>query len=155
MSSDDSAPTSLVRRFDARDATAVANITKDSPDAAQWSQESYAKLCKQDGLVWVAEAAGTVAGFLAARIASTEAEILNLAVAPAHRRARIATILLHKAFGEFRRLHATQVFVEVRESNAGALRFYENHGFVRTGRRPSYYQNPVEAAVLLTRKLTA
>lgn len=155
MSSDDSTSTCLVRRFDARDAAAVANITKNSPEAAQWSQESYAKLCQQGGLVWVAETAGTVAGFLAARVTSQEAEILNLAVAAAHRRAGIATALLQQSVGEFRRLSATQVFAEVRESNATALRFYEKHGFVDTGRRPGYYQSPVEAAVLLMRKLTA
>jgi [ribosomal protein S18]-alanine N-acetyltransferase len=155
MGSADSTSAYIVRRFESRDATAIETITKSSPEAAQWSQESYAKLCEQGGLVWVAEAAGTIAGFMAARVISQEVEILNLAVAPAHRRAGIAAALLQHAFPEFHRLHATQVFAEVRESNATALRFYEKHNFVRTGRRPSYYQNPMEAAVLLMRKLTA
>ncbi len=154
MSSNDSLSACVVRRFDSRDAEAIEAIAKRSPEAAQWSRESYAAMSDQGCPVWVAEAAGTPAGFLVARVTSHEAEILNLAVDPANRRAGIATALFNHALAEFRRLQATRVFVEVRESNAGAIQFYERHGFVSTGRRPGYYQSPAEAAVLLTIKLT-
>ena len=155
MVSDDSSCACIVRPFESRDAEAVAKITKNSPEAARWSTESYAKLCEQGGFVWVAETPTIVAGFLAARVTDQEAEILNLAVDPANRRSGIATALVQEAFAEFHRHGATQTFAEVRASNAGALRFYEKHGFLRTGLRPGYYQNPSEAAVLLMRKLTA
>jgi [ribosomal protein S18]-alanine N-acetyltransferase len=143
-----------VRRFESRDVPAIEAIAKGSPGSARWSRESYAELSEQGGLIFVAEAAGTLVGFLATRVTSGEAEILNLAVSPANRRAGIATALFRQALAEFRRRQATQIFAEVRESNAGALQFYEKHGFVRTGRRPGYYQQPAEAAVLLRRELT-
>jgi ribosomal-protein-alanine N-acetyltransferase len=46
------------------------------------------------------------------------------------------------------------VFLEVRESNRAAIAFYDKHGFAKTGRRVRYYQDPVEAAILMEKKLT-
>jgi ribosomal-protein-alanine acetyltransferase len=107
-------------------------------------------------LAWVVESpADGVVGFLVAReVAADEAEILNLAVAPANRRSGCATQLLCCCLDEFARRKIRNLFLEVRESNLAATSFYEQHKFVRCGRRPAYYQDPVEAAVLLARKLT-
>jgi ribosomal protein S18 acetylase RimI-like enzyme len=44
--------------------------------------------------------------------------------------------------------------MEVRESNAGAIAFYQKQGFSKSGRRPGYYRDPVEAAILMEKKLT-
>jgi ribosomal-protein-alanine N-acetyltransferase len=62
---------------------------------------------------------------------------------------------LHQALEEFRRLRVERVFLEVRESNLAAVRFYETHGFARAGQRAGYYRDPDEVAVLMIRKLTA
>jgi len=43
----------------------------------------------------------------------------------------------------------------VRASNAAALRFYERHGFQITGRRPRYYDGPIEDALLLTAEIAS
>jgi ribosomal-protein-alanine N-acetyltransferase len=61
---------------------------------------------------------------------------------------------LLEALAECRELRIKKVFLEVRESNVPAISFYEKHGFVRSGRRPAYYQSPTEAAVLMMRELT-
>ncbi len=42
-----------------------------------------------------------------------------------------------------------KIFLEVRESNAAALVLYKNLGFEITGRRPNYYRDPTESALLL------
>jgi ribosomal-protein-alanine N-acetyltransferase len=44
---------------------------------------------------------------------------------------------------------ATSVHLEVRSSNAPALAFYAALGFEEVGRRPRYYADPVEDALLL------
>jgi ribosomal protein S18 acetylase RimI-like enzyme len=44
--------------------------------------------------------------------------------------------------------NSKSVFLEVRESNAGARALYEKTGFQPTGRRNSYYTDPPEDAVL-------
>ena len=154
MASHESGSAYIVRRFDPRDAEAIEAIARRSPQAAQWSRENYEKLDDRGYLAWVADAAGTPLGFLIARAAAPEAEILNIAVDPARRRTGIAGGLLDESIAAFRPLGVTSVFLEVRESNLAAISFYKKHGFVPTGRRPGYYQDPAEAAVLLIRKLT-
>jgi ribosomal-protein-alanine N-acetyltransferase len=145
-----------VRRFASRDLEQVLKIARQSPEAAAWSDESYLRFDRDGQFAWVVERCGNVFGFLVARtVAADEAEILNLAVVPFCRRAGNATALLQSCMGEFTGGNILRVFLEVRESNLPAIAFYESQKFVRTGRRPDYYRNPSEAAVLLVRKLTA
>jgi ribosomal-protein-alanine N-acetyltransferase len=154
MKADRSGPKGLVRNFELRDAQAIEQIVKKCPEAANWSSESYQELDRRGQSAWVVEADGSVCGFLVARTVADQGEILNLAVDPAARRAGNASALLHRGVAEFRRRGITDVFLEVRESNSAAISFYESRGFVRTGLRPGYYQNPAEAAVLMISKLT-
>jgi ribosomal-protein-alanine N-acetyltransferase len=145
---------SIVRKFEALDATEVEEIAKNSPQAAQWSRENYEELHRRGYSAWVVESGGRICGFLVARIVTEQAEILNLAVDPNSRHAGMANALLDHAFAEFRHRRITSVFLEVRQSNLTALRFYEKHEFVRTGERKDYYREPNEGAVLMIRKLT-
>ena len=147
-------PHATVRKFVPEDARAIQEITKRSPEAAQWSDESYSALRYQHHLAWVAELGGTVGGFFLAHIVGNEAEILNLAVDPAKRHAGIASALCTEALADFRARGVASVFLEVRESNTAAIRFYEKQGFARTGVRPGYYRDPAESAVLMMRKLS-
>ncbi len=144
-----------MRSLAPQDAHAVEQIVKKCPEAANWSSESYQELDRRGQSAWVVEAHGSICGFLVARTVADQGEILNLAVDPASRRSGNASALLHRAIAEFRRRGITDVFLEVRESNSAAISFYESRGFMRTGRRPGYYQNPAEAAVLMISKLTA
>jgi [ribosomal protein S18]-alanine N-acetyltransferase len=145
----------VIRRFVTTDAQVAEEIAKKSPEAAQWSRATYQELEHQPKhLAWVAEAGGEVCGFLVAVVVSGEAEILNLAVHPIHRREGFAHALLTQACDEFQRLRVDSVFLEVRESNFAATRLYEKHGFVRAGERKQYYREPNEGAVLMIRKLT-
>jgi [ribosomal protein S18]-alanine N-acetyltransferase len=153
MASHEPAPVYMVRRFEASDTNAIEAIAKKSPEAAQWSRESYAKLGEHGRQAWVAGASDKPLGFLIARAIEREVEILNLAVEPAHRRRGVAKALLDAAFAEFRRAEIHRVFLEVRESNRPAIAFYGSAGFVTTGRREAYYREPPEAAVLMMKKL--
>jgi ribosomal protein S18 acetylase RimI-like enzyme len=111
----------------------------------------------EDFLVYnciVAELAGHVAGFLVSREAfpgdkrsRPEREILNLAVAPAHRRAGIATILLKHELSR-----GSIHFLEVRESNLAAQALYRKMGFSEVGRRSGYYEMPTERAIVMKMK---
>jgi len=144
----------LIRKYEARDAEAAFTLAKDSLESAQWSLQSYRELGSAGEWVWVAEAREHVTGFLVAREMAGEAEILNVVVDKAHRRAGLGRSLLQTARSEFLRVGVSRVFLEVRESNRGALEFYENYGFVRKGFRKGYYHEPVEGAVLMEMKLT-
>jgi ribosomal-protein-alanine N-acetyltransferase len=102
---------------------------------------------------WVAERDGVTVGFVAALFSVEEMEILNLAVLPSARRVRVASSLLEAALAAARSSGGKRVFLEVRASNAGAIAFYERHGFLPAGRRIAYYAAPVEDALVLSRGL--
>jgi [ribosomal protein S18]-alanine N-acetyltransferase len=149
--------TARVREFRLEDADAVMAIAAQAPEAATWSKESYVKFaCEPGSLALVLEeAAGQIGGFLLGRLAADQAELLNLAVVPTQRRQGAGTALLAKAIQEWRPRGAKSVYLEVRESNTGAIAFYEKHGFAKTGLRKGYYRAPDEAAVTMVLKLTA
>ena len=50
-----------------------------------------------------------------------------------------------------RALGAKVAWLEVRPSNQAALHLYESCGFQEVGRRPGYYDDTREDAILLTR----
>jgi ribosomal-protein-alanine N-acetyltransferase len=143
----------LIRKFHPKDSEAVSAVAKESPESAQWSQQSYRELNGITAVAWVAEVQGTVAGFLVARIVADQAEILNIAVAKPHRNQGLGSSLLDTAKLAFSNDHVTLVFLEVRESNRVAQQFYQRHGFTKSGFRKSYYQDPREGAVLMEMKL--
>jgi len=143
-----------IRPANPADGPAMAKVAAASPGAPSWPKEAY-KQFKQSGYQgWVVEHAGVIAGFLVVRITADEAEILNLAVLPEHRRRRCATILVHTALRELHAKAVRQVFLEVREANSGAIRFYEGCGFRLVRVRPDYYREPQEAAVCMALKFT-
>ena len=76
-----------------------------------------------------------------------EREILNIAVHARFRRQGIATILLENELNR----SATH-FLEVRESNYSAHQLYEKLGFRAIVTRKQYYENPSEAAIVMTFK---
>ena len=145
----------LVRPMAAPDLEAVGGIADASPEAAAWSRAALEALLREPatGSVWVAEHEGEVVGFILFRVVDKEAELLNLAVHPQWRRRRVASRLMEQVLEQVIRLGAERIFLEVRESNGAALRLYRRYGFVESGRRPGYYANPSEDAVLLSRSL--
>lgn len=144
-----------VRSFRSDDADTVMEIVQESPEAAIWSRASYTKFAEEDGAVaLVIDTDGEISGFLIGRRVGDQAEVLNLAVRTTHRRKAEGTVLLAAALDEWRLRGAKSVYLEVRESNTGAIAFYERHGFTKMGRRKGYYREPDEAAVTMERKLT-
>ena len=97
--------------------------------------------------------AATIAGFLIARYAAAEWELENIVVAEEFRGKRVGTQLMQELFTQAQKLNSDLVFLEVRESNTPARRFYEKLGFQKTGRRKAYYSNPSEDSILYGRAL--
>jgi ribosomal-protein-alanine N-acetyltransferase len=77
--------------------------------------------------------------------------VMNVAVDPGHQRRGIATQLLHRLFeltGDDERRGYT---LEVRVSNEGAIRLYEQLGFEARGIRRGYYTDNREDALIMWR----
>ena len=88
-------------------------------------------------------------GFVLARAAGGEAEILTLAVTPPARRRGLGRALVAGAMvASVARFGAGAMFLEVAEGNAGALALYRGLGFTEVGRRRRYYPDGADALVL-------
>jgi len=143
-----------IRPLQATDAAAVADILREAPEAVFWPVTSVREVLQWQGIVALAsETEGQVSGFLIGRQTGDQAEILNLAFTERRRRKGEGGALLTAAMEALRTRGVGRVFLEVRESNHGAMAFYHKHGFSKTGRREGYYRDPAEAAVVMEKSL--
>ncbi len=92
-----------------------------------------------------------VAGFCAFWLVFDEIHINNVALRPRFRNQGVGTALMSHVLDEATRLGARRATLEVRASNAPALRLYTRLGFYVAGTRRGYYSNPVEDALILWR----
>lgn len=144
-----------IRAFRPEDISELLSITEESAQAASWSREGYEKLCTSEGfLAFVSERAGSVSGFVVGRQVADEGEILNVAVRRENRRKGEGQALLSAVLERLHGQGVRRVYLEVRESNETGIAFYQEQGFAKTGRRPGYYREPDEAAVLMEKKIT-
>jgi ribosomal-protein-alanine N-acetyltransferase len=100
-------------------------------------------------VVHVCERTGKVVALVQWRNLGEEVEVLDFAVAAKHRRQGNALFLLEEFLRLVQQHGMRSVFLEVRESNVPAIALYRKLGFSTSGRRPNYYQQPDEAAILL------
>jgi ribosomal-protein-alanine N-acetyltransferase len=78
-------------------------------------------------------------GFVLARAAGGEAEILTLAVAPQSRRGGVGRALVRKAATHAQGLGAGTLFLEVAQDNEAAQKLYSGLGFKPVGLRKAYF----------------
>lgn len=142
-----------VRPLGPGDVAAAVALAASAPEAPRWSRNDYERAARGEFDAWVAASVEGLIGFVVGRRLADEMEILNLAVEQAHRRRGVASRLLQTALGFGRARGAKRVCLEVRQSNAAAIAFYRRQGFVATGRRPRYYSDPPEDALVLSREL--
>jgi ribosomal-protein-alanine N-acetyltransferase len=123
--------------------------------ADPWSLRDFRQALEWGATFLVATSGPDVAGYVVARRAADEGEILNLAVAPAHRAHGVGRELAARAITSLADQGVDAVYLEVRESNAVARRLYARLGFQEVGRRAGYYRRPREDAVLLRTAIAA
>ena len=125
----------------------MRRIEAQAATAAHWNENEYDRLFSGDpprlALVIGEDA---VQAFLIAKQIGPEWELENIAAAAPRR--GLASALLGHFLDVVRQRGGESVFLEVRDSNAPARALYARHGFVETGRRRLYYQDPAEDAVL-------
>ncbi|HET7790334.1 MAG TPA: ribosomal protein S18-alanine N-acetyltransferase [Gemmatimonadales bacterium] len=139
---------STIRAATAADLAPIHEIER-SAFSDPWRPADFRE-CLASGVPFlVAEERGLVSGYVIARHAADEGEILNLGVAPAARRRGIGRGLVTRVLDDLAALGARRAFLEVRESNTAARNLYEGSGFSTVGRRTRYYRHPVEDALIL------
>lgn len=144
----------LIRRAGLADVTAIWAIEKVS-FPTPWSRWSFlAELGHRNSHLLVAGPSSPQPwqtwAYLIFWVVLDEMHILNLAVDPEHRRRGIARQLLAEGLTQARTLGAGLAWLEVRTSNLAAQDLYKSFGFKEVGRRPGYYDDTQEDALLLT-----
>lgn len=111
-----------------------------------WSPEEFTALLSEDTVFgFAAREVGyphhDIAGFVLARQAAGEAEILTVAVARARRREGLGWRLMDAVLRKLHADRAEALFLEVDETNLPAIALYRRLGFHQVGKRPNYYES--------------
>lgn len=149
-----------VRRMAGADVEAAVALAAGLPMAPHWPPATYLAALDPDAqprrIALVAESwegGGQIAGFALASVIPPEGELESICVAEAYQRQGVARRLFEVLSGDLRGNGVSELFLEVRASNAAALGLYAALGFEEKGRRPGYYTAPQEDAVLLRRQI--
>lgn len=140
-----------IRRATSADIPHMRALEQQADTAAHWAEREYDALFSPEAprrITPIADLENAVAGFLIARADLDEWEIENVVVAQASRRGGIGSALVRELLHQTTMAKTTSVLLEVRESNAAARGLYEKLGFQQVGRRPGYYAQPTEDALL-------
>ncbi len=120
-----------------------------------WSEGAVSGELNNPLSLWiVAVDDSCVAGYIGSQSVMGEADMMNIAVAPEHRRQGIAESLVNELISRLRDNHVHCLTLEVRVSNYPAIALYEKMGFLQVGRRPNYYTAPKEDALILRKEWT-
>ena len=143
----------IIRKMRLEDAPAIAHLEKIC-FSDPWSENSIASEVNNPLSYWlVAEVDGAIAGYVGSQSVLDAADMMNLAVSPEYRRKGIAAALICELCHYLEMNQVIALLLEVRVSNLPAIRLYEKFGFQQVGRRPKYYHNPREDALILRREL--
>ena len=148
-----------IRGMVSADIPQVVAIADNLPDAPHWKAEVYQSMVDPARaparICLVAEDSGRrLVGFGVVVLVPPQAELEAIAVSGELHRRGIAGNLWCALLTELKRIHITEVILEVRESNCIARAFYRASGFVETGRRRGYYADPQEDALLMKREIS-
>ena len=161
----------------------VKQIEQES-SLGQWSFNDYVEeLNRYDSITLVLKLKNQTIGFLIARLITnipnsllnssqisgieqiktdnntvtvnkTEIEIYNIAVKSAFQNCGGGQKLLNYLFAITQGFEKKSFWLEVRKSNAKAIKFYEKNGFRKIYERKNFYSNPAETAVVMRKDLT-
>jgi [ribosomal protein S18]-alanine N-acetyltransferase len=135
-----------IRRLAYSDLPAVISIERRS-FPTPWSLAMFVlELSKPAGICLAATDAEELYGYLVCARYDQVWHLMNVAVAPEHRRTGVARGLISHLVEEGGRLPFT---LEVRVSNRPAIAMYERLGFRSAGVRPRYYQDNGEDALIM------
>ena len=118
-----------------------------------WSKESLEHDIAENKLATyiVADLEGELIGYIGIWNIMDEGHINNVAVLPKYRRMHIATFLLNTLITATEAAGVKSHTLEVRASNTAAQDLYKKFGFVDSGRRPKYYEDNGEDAIIMWR----
>lgn len=131
----------------------ISNICEIEKEAFSdpWSQASILnEIANEQSIFLVAtKEDNTVVGYVSMRNVVNEGYINNIAVSKQYRGLSIGTMLILALLNESDKIGIAALTLEVRVSNAVAIKLYEKFGFETKGYRKNFYSNPSEDAAIM------
>ena len=141
------------------DVPALITLALDAGLSA-WSTNDYEEEAKRsDSIMLACRSGDSLIGFIVGRLIpghlkGTDAEIYNIGVRPSFRQMGIGQLLMQNFVSQCVNHSARVLWLDVRESNESALRFYKAFGFTEAYRRPNFYSDPAEGAIVMNLDLS-
>ena len=141
----------VIKPMEKSDVDAVINIEKGAYGEHHWSKDSFMNELSNDLARYYSafDVDGNLVGYAGCWQILEEVHITNVAVSINHRRLGIGNKLLQKIIDDCYENKAKYITLEVRVSNAPAIKLYEKYGFKSLGVRKGYYQNNNEDALIM------
>lgn len=119
-----------------------------------WSEEAYRQeMDNPVARLWVLLEDGRFAGYACFWVFAEELHVMKIALLPPMRGRGLASMLMERILAAGADAGARSAWLEVRPSNAAALRLYMRRGFMEVGRRSFYYRDSGEDAILMCRPI--
>ena len=134
-----------VRLLEERDTEAVYKL-ESLCFSEPWSKSSLGLLLEGDNFGVVATDGDSILAYGGMTCVLDEGAITNIATHPDARRRGFGRAVVRALLKEARKRGVRSVFLEVRESNEGAIALYRSEGFSNCGVRKNFYRKPTENA---------
>ena len=148
-----------IRRAVEAELAEVVLLERETRTAPHWAWKDYAPLVRDDGpsglrrCLYVAAEGRVISGFAVGKAVGVgrdvEAELESVVVRTDIRRQGLGSALCRAVMEWSRGEGAAAIGLEARAGSVGALRLYCGLGFVSIGRRPGYYSDPTDDAVVM------
>lgn len=143
----------LIRKMEEKDLDEIVLFEK-KYFGDPWCKEAFESLFEKEMYCAVVICCiDKVVGYGCCACAGDEAEIYNICVAEEFRRKGLAGRIMDEMESFSLERGASDVYLEVRESNESAILLYLSRGFVKLGSRKNYYSNPKENAILMKKEI--
>ena len=146
--------TMVLRPMRPADVARIAEIDRQTFGPGAWPARAFRQELQTNKLAryFVIEAGSgaPLLGYIGLWTVIDEVHVVTIAVDPAFQRQGLGEALILRALDLAAEVGAERVTLECRPSNGAALRLYGKYEFVEAGRRPRYYPDNQEDAVILT-----
>lgn len=139
-----------------RDISALARLERELFPEDSWTEATWwAELAQRPRRDYtVARVDGALAGYAGLDLGGDVADVMTVAVGPAHRGTGLAPQLLELLLRRAREHGAREVLLEVRADNVPARRLYERVGFEVVHTRRGYYRPGGVDALVMRKEVT-
>ncbi len=118
-----------------------------------WSINSITAELNNALSLWIVALDGEkLVGYVGSQSVLGWSDMMNLAVLPEYRRQGVGESLVTELIKKLQEKKNSCLTLEVRASNAPAIALYEKMGFAQVGKRPNYYHNPKEDALIMRKE---